>query len=1036
MLGKQPTTLNGEEFRRNLRTSTILSIAKSPEELKSSLIEVLGDSQKVKQLLSDAYNLVDGSVGENDFTEEEEFSNEQLQIIKAKTMYQMVEEVDDGKCKLLFLTNPQAELIASSPESVQKMLDALEVPKPSLVIEMLQSWGFRASTTVDGVPVDLPLDWDAASGIISGRPPFLCHEDEREAEAKIDMFMADVIIPLAAETQAIVLCDAIPGEDILSTSFLRMYSLMKSKWSGPPPFTVLSSTNVMQCLYANPNEKAYWHTVRDASISWKARDKKLKEIFGTGAKAKTGTRMAGTRMKNHDLDPNAACVILVDSINPKTNAADRKPFAALKQALVRHLSNSVPSLCLKTGFSSKERLGSSSKKSLDIVSARAQSGTPVLALDVRRRAPGKKSWNRITDEIDEKKKEILHRKAQRLDRKQRNRRNARQRNSIINGRIRSNSGISCPTLPCMKADADSEIGESDTLETSANEQKEITEFLREKRQELIDEAKTEIEKWHNELLDSKTPVAETLDMCTLAYLHEVVTGDGTLYTHALENSKFIPLYKAIAVAKGHDSTETNTNALPPSNQEQVASISRWLSSRIFFDAWFVRNNFKREFDHRAKKTNVIDGGNDSEHKSEASPEGQIMTITEKVGEKSIWASGVPDDLVVAQEVHFRTLLSSPNFYHANLSDMENAQKLVNQIVRLDRLPPSNPLEGLLLLRDAWKDYDVAMLLADRYKIWCKLIFSAQLLFSWLIVCGSTTYMTETTEGNVVHFVFGVSVAFSILVCLDGLLSPKARWRHLRSSASLLQSIVWKYRTRTGAFEVDSSRSMSTSPESVLCNLLNEWRANLLAGASLKATNLTRQYPPHVYKHFQDFYKRDPELDDDLFDDDDHQSPTQPNRYIVLRIEPMMKFYTRRVPIYVQHGFFFKILIILLGVTASVLARYEELTWVTTVTAAATVVTSWAEFSEDLRKIERYSSAITSLKCLLSWWDSLGDVQKASRESIAQLVLDAESIISNEQSSWTSTANTNGGNGDNNASDPDATSDDKKDISQNSLSSPI
>ena len=48
--------------------------------------------------------------------------------------------------------------------------------------------------------------------------------------------------------------------------------------------------------------------------------------------------------------------------------------------------------------------------------------------------------------------------------------------------------------------------------------------------------------------------------------------------------------------------------------------------------------------------------------------------------------------------------------------MEYAQKLVNQVVRLDRLPASNPLQGLLLLRDAWRDFDVAMLLAGRYKV--------------------------------------------------------------------------------------------------------------------------------------------------------------------------------------------------------------------------------------------------------------------------------------------------------------------------------
>ena len=94
---------------------------------------------------------------------------------------------------------------------------------------------------------------------------------------------------------------------------------------------------------------------------------KLQEVFG---KSKDHGN------KHHDLDSNASILILVDSINPKIKPekADRKPFASLKQALVRHLSNTVPSLAIKTGFSSKEKLGSSSKKSLDIVSARAQSG--------------------------------------------------------------------------------------------------------------------------------------------------------------------------------------------------------------------------------------------------------------------------------------------------------------------------------------------------------------------------------------------------------------------------------------------------------------------------------------------------------------------------------------------------------------------------------------------------------------------------------------------------------------------------------------
>ena len=114
----------------------------------------------------------------------------------------MVEEIDDGKCKLLFLTNPQADLISSTSESVQKMLDALEVQKPSLVIELLSSSGFRAYTTIcDPSVYNL---YGKFAGIVGSQPPFLTRDDEREAEAKLDMFMVNVLIPLAAQTHAVV----------------------------------------------------------------------------------------------------------------------------------------------------------------------------------------------------------------------------------------------------------------------------------------------------------------------------------------------------------------------------------------------------------------------------------------------------------------------------------------------------------------------------------------------------------------------------------------------------------------------------------------------------------------------------------------------------------------------------------------------------------------------------------------------------------------------------------------------------------------
>ena len=95
--------------------------------------------------MSSGVGEVETSVSKDDET----ISIEQLQMIKARTMFQMTEEIPSdvggGTKRLLFLTNSQADLLASSSVSLQKMLDALEIPRPKLVINMLLSCGRQDS---------------------------------------------------------------------------------------------------------------------------------------------------------------------------------------------------------------------------------------------------------------------------------------------------------------------------------------------------------------------------------------------------------------------------------------------------------------------------------------------------------------------------------------------------------------------------------------------------------------------------------------------------------------------------------------------------------------------------------------------------------------------------------------------------------------------------------------------------------------------------------------------------------------------------
>ena len=109
-----------------------------------------------------------------------------------------------------YLYNAQAELLAGSGAALERMLDALEIPRagpgaPKLVINMLMA---------QGLSNQLNDHWKKGMepGPRVGRrrvkPPFLTDDEELRAERRLDGFMSDVIIPLAARTNAIVIVNA------------------------------------------------------------------------------------------------------------------------------------------------------------------------------------------------------------------------------------------------------------------------------------------------------------------------------------------------------------------------------------------------------------------------------------------------------------------------------------------------------------------------------------------------------------------------------------------------------------------------------------------------------------------------------------------------------------------------------------------------------------------------------------------------------------------------------------------------------------
>ena len=238
-------------------------------------------------------------------------------------------------------------------------------------------------------------------------------------------------------------------------------------------------------------------------------------------------------------------------------------------------------------------------------------------------------------------------------------------------------------------------------------------------------------------------------------------------------------------------------------------------------------------------------------------------------------------------------------------------------------------------------------------------------------------------------IFCTASAASFILFLDNMFFSTKRWRQLRSGAGSLESIIWMYRGRSGPFHTDK-------PEEVLNDVLGCWMDDLVAGADLSRTSIEQMYPQNVYRHCQ--------FEGHLISTssgalDDFHSPIQPDRYISLRLKPMMTFYQARIPQYTRSAMIMLLMLGMFSVVASALAFFGYADFVVVVTAAGASITSYLEFSDTQRKIERYTRAVRAIKKLLNWWTTLDVVERAGVDATSTLLTTGESIISDERLAW-------------------------------------
>ncbi|CAE7689494.1 PUB2, partial [Symbiodinium sp. CCMP2456] len=942
--------------------------------------------------------------------------------IMAKTMFDMIYTVtlqNSGvSYRVLYATERQAQIIGNNPDTLQKLAEQFRTAEPKVVINLLTSLGTAHLRKL---------------------------EADVDVEHRLDMFMRHVLLPIAEQTNALVLCDAVKDRCILADSFVRMCRVRQGAWKKKMPFTLLGFTTMKE-LDKGPG-KHLWSDLMERCGDhcddgpWK---KAWKESLRNGDDYNHGhvhgfdqeqeqdhDHDHGTdsvdidTWRGGDIQPLVSNVIIAGGLGGSRSLA---AAAALKTALVSHLGASVPSIAFKTGMSELSHLQQTTQSGLETAVNAIQQQTSVIFLDLFPR-----------DKL--------------------------RPHSIFQA-----AGIENRKRPQQELPIRPHVVLAEAGQDRDEKFLEAAECIMRKGIDPHDK--------HN-----------FFEGCAIAKLHwRYRTVFGEASNKKQRQSKFA-LWQAIRLE------ERNRETRDIDGVRQARSVLY----RVF------QKQAEASFRQRRSMLSMGAGGDIGPGQTHGSAHadgagrcrwcGAVNDKEDDEAQGKAESDAVPrgdESKMYAFVARSTELVSSDLFASINIWQSQSAlERKIYRILTRSRLPPQHNLEALRLLRDAWTEYDVAKHLATYYGRLSRLWYFFQIGCGLVTIVFNVIAETQHLEEFYTSLVnFNLSLFCTTLISLHAFANPTTRWHKLRCAAAELESLTWLFRTKCRQFELGDIDFESNSV-TLFREQLNEWRRTVVRGTDLHRSDFQKKWPHRKLtrgQHEKSRIKSDkdcsvqkPADDEDMVEgddgvcrstkvadagdlcnqsslssptagkksrcsggfmqlfccgrthptpqevdeepgeewdnkddpeqgdksqatdaeapstktaaskaslyawQDDHHSPANAEEYIRWRLQTMRRFYEKRLPRYAKYHRFIFALTLLGSMGCSIFAYIEFNSWVVVWASLSTAASSWMEFSNVLQNIQRYSDTIQELKKLEAWWESLPPMEKASKENLNLLV---------------------------------------------------
>ncbi len=199
---------------------------------------------------------------------------------------------------------------------------------------------------------------------------------------------------------------------------------------------------------------------------------------------------------------------------------------------------------------------------------------------------------------------------------------------------------------------------------------------------------------------------------------------------------------------------------------------------------------------------------------------------------------------------YSQVLSSDLLYTGHASDLTELSFLVNNVLmKKDRLPEANSLDGLLMLRASWDIVDIAIHQLRFFKTMAKLCYLALLMLGLgiVIITVQSAEVDATMRVDIAEtgsslkgaqfLTFCFSLVSAFVAAVQAFYNPVRRWQQVRDAAETMQSCIWQYRTRTAQFKQGSegpaASTQALSEAVVRCKEAIMVSADIQASSSLR-----------------------------------------------------------------------------------------------------------------------------------------------------------------------------------------------------------